>query len=215
MDKRNYIDVWIIEDNEDLRVTLTEIIDGDQELMCSLNFSNCEDAIESLRNVSPPQIILMDIGLPGMSGIEGVRQIKKISPSTIIIMLTIYEDDHKVFESICAGASGYLLKRVTGGEIVQAVKEANCDGAPMNAQIARKVLNMFTRLVEPQADYALTDREKEILQLLVSGLSQKMIADKLFLSTFTIGTHIKNVYAKLQVHSRGQAVAKALKENLI
>jgi len=215
MHNRNYIDVWIIEDNEELRATLVEIVDSDPELMSSLNFSNCEDAITAMATESPPQILLMDIGLPGMSGIEGVRYIKKISPSTIIIMLTIYEDDHKVFESICAGASGYLLKRATGEQIVKAIKEANCDGAPMSAQIARRVLTMFAKLVEPHADYALTVREKEILQFLVSGLSQKMIAEKLFLSPFTIGTHIKNVYAKLQVHSRGQAVAKALKERLI
>jgi len=209
------IDVWIIEDNKDMLATLTDVINGADGMICSKNFSNSEDVLSALEEESPPQVMLMDIGLPGMSGIEGVRHVKTISPATQVIMITVYEDNEKVFESICAGASGYLLKRVSGEKIIEAIREAFMGGAPMNAQIARKVLTMFTKLIGPKADYSLTVREKEILQLLVSGLSQKMIADKLFLSVFTIGTHIKNVYAKLQVHSRGEAVAKALKENLI
>jgi DNA-binding NarL/FixJ family response regulator len=211
----DYIDVWIIEDNNELRETLTEVVDNAPDMMCSLNFDNCEAAIQSLQTESPPQIILMDIGLPGMSGIEGVRYIKTISPATDIIMLTVFEDNDKIFESLCAGASGYLLKRISGTKIIDAIRDAQAGGAPMNAQIARKVLTMFTNLVAPQANYSLTNREKEILDLLVSGHSQKMIADKLFLSPFTIGTHIKNIYAKMQVHSRGEVVAKALKEKLI
>jgi DNA-binding NarL/FixJ family response regulator len=209
------IDVWVIEDNQDLLTTLTDVINSMPGMACSRNFTNCEEVIKTLKEESPPQVMLMDIGLPGMDGIEGVRHIKNISPATQVIMLTVYEDNDKVFESICAGASGYLLKRVPGKKIINAIREAHSGGAPMNAQIARKVLNMFTKLVAPQADYALTAREKEILDLLVSGLSQKMISDKLILSVFTIGTHIKNIYAKLQVHSRGEAVAKALKENLL
>ena len=209
------IDVWIIEDNEELLATLTEIINSAQDIICSQNFTNYEDVLDAIKEESPPQVMLMDIGLPGMDGIEGVRHIKTISPTTQIIMLTVYEDNDRVFQSICAGASGYLLKRVSSEKIIEAIKETQSGGAPMNGQIARKVLTMFTKLVAPQADYALTAREKEILNLLVSGLSQKIIADKLFLSIFTIGTHIKNIYAKLQVHSRGEAVAKALKENLI
>jgi DNA-binding NarL/FixJ family response regulator len=211
----DYIDVWIIEDNNELRETLTEVINNAPDMMCSLNFDYCENAIESLQTESPPQIILMDIGLPGMSGIEGVRHIKAISPTTNIIMLTVFEDNDKIFESLCAGASGYLLKRISGDKILEAIRDAWEGGAPMNAQIARKVLTMFTSLVAPQANYSLTSREKEILDLLVSGLSQKMIADKLFLSPFTIGTHIKNIYSKMQVHSRSEVVAKALKEKLI
>jgi DNA-binding NarL/FixJ family response regulator len=210
-----YLDLWVVEDNDEMRATLVEVIDSDPEMMCSLSFVKCEDAITALQKESPPQVILMDIGLPGMSGIEGVRRIRAISPATQILMLTIYEDDANVFESLCAGASGYLLKGGSTQKIIDAIKEVRAGGAPMNAQIARKVLAMFTKIVSPQADYNLTEREKEILQQLVSGKSQKQIADKLFLSPLTIATHMKNIYAKLHVHSRSEAVAKALKERLL
>jgi len=210
-----YLDVWVIEDNDEMRETLVEVIDSDPEMMCSLSFVKCEDAITALQKESPPQVMLMDIGLPGMSGIEGVRRVRAISPATQILMLTIYEDDANVFESLCAGAAGYLLKGGSTDKIIAAIKEARQGGAPMNAQIAKKVLAMFTKIVSPQADYSLTEREKEILNLLVSGKPQKQIAEKLFLSPLTIATHIKNIYAKLQVHSRSEAVAKALRERLI
>jgi DNA-binding NarL/FixJ family response regulator len=212
---RKYLDVWVIEDNDELRATLVEVIDSDAEMMCSLSFVRCEEALAALQKESPPQVMLMDIGLPGMSGIEGVRRIRAISPATQILMLTIYEDDANVFESLCAGAAGYLLKSGSTGQIITAIKEARDGGAPMNAQIAKKVLTMFTKIVAPHADYALTAREKEILNLLVSGKPLKQIADTLFLSPFTIATHMKNIYAKLHVHSRSEAVAKALKERLL
>lgn len=210
-----YLDLWVIEDNDELRATLVEVIDSDAEMMCSLNFGKCEDALAALKNESPPQIILMDIGLPGMSGIEGVRRIRSISPATQFIMLTIYEDDDNVFHSLCAGAIGYLLKGGSTEKIIAAIKEVQGGGAPMNAHIAKKVLTMFNKLVAPQADYSLTEREKEILTLLVSGKAQKQIAEALFLSPLTIATHTKNIYAKLQVHCRSAAVAKALKEHLL
>jgi len=214
-DDDKYLDVWVVEDNDELRATLAEVIDSDAEMMCSLSFARCEEALAALQHESPPQIILMDIGLPGMSGIEGVRRIHSISPSTQFIMLTIYEDDDNVFQSLCAGATGYLVKGGSTDKVIDAIKEVRCGGAPMNAQIAKKVLTMFTHLVAPHADYALTEREKEILSLLVSGKSQKQSAEKLFLSPFTIATHMKNIYAKLHVHSRSEAVAKAIKENLL
>ncbi len=210
-----HIDVWVIEDNDELRSILVEVVDRDKSMLCSGDFANCEDALKQLKNESPPNVILMDIVLPGMSGIEGVRRIKAISPATQLIMLTVYGDNDKVFESICAGASGYLLKGGSTDEIIAAIKDVLVGGAPMNAQIARKVLDMFAKFVSPQADYALTKREKEILELLVDGLSQKQMAAKLNLSPHTIDTHIKNIYAKLHVHSCTEAVAKALKERLI
>ncbi|MGH7598663.1 MAG: response regulator [bacterium] len=210
-----YLDVWVIEDNDEMRATLVEVVDSDPQMMCSLSFVKCEDAIAALQKESPPQVILMDIGLPGMSGIEGVRRIRAISPATQILMLTIYEDDANIFESLCAGATGYLLKGGSTDKIIAAIKEVQAGGAPMNAQIAKKVLAMFAKLVSPQANYALTEREKEILTLLVSGKSQKQLADKLFLSPFTIAIHMKNIYAKLHVHSRSEAVAKTLKEHLL
>lgn len=210
-----YLDLWVIEDNDELRATLVEVIDSAADMMCSLNFGKCEDALAALKNEPPPQIILMDIGLPGMSGIEGVRRIHSISPATQFIMLTIFEDEPKIFESLCAGASGYLLKGGSTDKILEAIREVQSGGAPMNAHIAKKVLTMFTHLVAPHADYALTAREKEILNQLISGKPQKQIAEALFLSPFTIATHMKNIYAKLHVHCRSEAVAKALKEKLI
>lgn len=210
-----YLDVWVIEDNDELRATLVEVIDSAPDMMCSLNFARCEEALAALKHESPPQIMLMDIGLPGMSGIEGVRRVRAVSPATHILMLTIYEDDANVFESLCAGASGYLLKGGSTDKIIAAIKEVRDGGAPMNAQIAKKVLTLFTKIVAPHEDYALTAREKEILTLLVSGQPQKQIAATLHLSPFTIATHMKNIYAKLHVHSRSEAVAKAIKEHLL
>ncbi|MGH7450321.1 MAG: response regulator [bacterium] len=209
------IEVWVIEDNPEYRRTLDALINRAADMKCARQFVACEEAISALSTESPPQVILLDIGLPGMSGVEGVQHFKAVSPSSQIIMLTVYEDDDNIFKSICAGASGYLVKRLSGGKILEAIRDTITGGAPMNAPIARKVLNMFARFVKPTSDYDLTKREKEILDLLVAGETQKMIAGCLNLSAHTIGTHIKNIYVKLQVHSRGEVVAKALRENLI
>ncbi|RMG66768.1 MAG: DNA-binding response regulator [Calditrichaeota bacterium] len=208
-------DIWVVEDNHELRHTLEEVIDSEPDLICSMSFRRCEDLITALQKESPPQIILMDIGLPGMSGIEGLHHIRSLSPATQVIMLTIYEDDDKVFESLCAGAIGYLVKGQTTLKIVESIRVVLDGGAPMNARIARKVLTMFSRFVSPQADYALTRREQEILELLVQGYSQKQMAAQLNLSPLTVATHMKNIYAKLHVHSRTEAVVKALRERLI
>jgi len=212
---KNYIDVWIVEDSEEYRTSLVDVIDSAEDMLCPLSFATCEKAITALQEESPPQFILMDIGLPGMSGIEGVPLIKSLSPTTEVIMLTVYEDNDKIFRSICAGASGYLLKKQPASEILACIREACQGGALMNAHIARKVLDMFAKVIAPQGDYALTQREKEILEQAVAGLSPKMIAAELSISPHTVVTHMKNIYAKLQVHSRSEAVAKALKENLI
>lgn len=209
------IDLWIIEDDPLYRETIEKLLNDTPGLKCNQTFSACEAALKSLDKQDAPVVVLMDIGLPGMNGIEGVKRIKAISPSTDIIMLTIYEEDEKVFRAICSGANGYLLKSSSGEEIIHAINEVLEGGAPMNAQIARRVLDMFTNLAAPQGEYGLTDREKEILKLLTEGLTKKGIADKLFLSFFTIDTHLKNIYAKLHVHTRSGAVAKVLKEHLI
>lgn len=212
---QNPIDVWVVEDNDEYRNVLVEVINSAPGMKCSQNFVKCEQAIAALEVESPPQVVLMDIILPGMSGIEGIQPIKSLSPSTAIIMLTVYEGNDMIFRSLCAGASGYLLKKSPGAKIVESIREAHEGGAPMTAQIARKLLDIFAITATPHSDYALTFREKDILQLVVDGLSPKMIAGKLTLSQHTVTTHMRNIYAKLHVHSRSEAVVKVLKEHLL
>jgi DNA-binding NarL/FixJ family response regulator len=212
---QNLIDVWVVEDNKEYCRVLVEVINSAPAMKCSQSFVKCEQAIAALEVESPPQVLLMDIGLPGMSGIEGIAPIKLLSPATAIVMLTVNEDNDRIFRSLCAGASGYLLKKSPGAKIVESIREAHEGGAPMTAQIARKVLDVFAPTVTPHGDYELTWREKDILQLVVNGLSPKMIAGKLSLSLHTVTTHMRNIYAKLQVHSRSEAVVKALKERLL
>ena len=216
--------VWLVEDNDTFRSSILELLNSSESLRCERASSTCEEALRWLGEGEVPEVVLMDIKLPGMDGIEGVRQFKTASPSTSVIMLTIYDDDDKVFHAICAGANGYLLKKQLAGHgiedaggdsIVAAIHDVLGGGAPMNAHIARRVLEMFAKFSVPRNEYGLSAREKEILQRLVEGLTMKQIAEKLFLSYYTIDTHLKNIYAKLQVHSRSSAVAKALKENLL
>jgi DNA-binding NarL/FixJ family response regulator len=207
--------VWVVEDNASYRESITDLVRHTPGLQFEFAFSSCEEALEELHRSAFPDIILMDIGLPGMSGIEGVRRVKAISPETRVVMLTVFDENDMIFRAICAGASGYLLKSESSERIISALQEVLSGGAPMNAQIAAKVVDMFSRLAAPKGNYGLTAREREILQCLVDGLSKKQIADKLFLSFHTIDMHMRGIYTKLQVHSRSGAVAKALRENLL
>lgn len=207
--------VWVVEDNASFRENVSELVRQTPGLQYERAFPSCEAALSELENSPFPDIILMDIGLPGMNGIEGVRRVKAISPETLVIMLTVFDENEMIFQAICAGASGYLLKSESTEKIVSSLQDVLNGGAPMNAQIARKVVDMFSHLASPKGDYRLTAREREILQSLVDGISKKQIADKLFLSFHTIDMHMRGIYSKLQVHSRSGAVAKALKENLL
>ena len=211
----DFLALWIIEDDDLYRDTLRSLIDSTEGMRCTRAFRTCEEAFKVLEKEYAPEVVLMDIGLPGMSGIDGIRRIKSTSPATDLVILTIHEEDQNVFRAICAGASGYLLKSSPPGEIVDAIREVTGGGAPMNAQIARKVLTMFSDLATPKGDYGLTEREKEILHLMIDGLTKKAIARDLFVSSFTVETHIKNIYAKLHVHSGRGAVSKVLKEHLL
>ncbi len=215
VDDRNSITIWVIEDDALFRTTLVSIVDAAEGLRCEFSFDSCEALLEKLEREFAPDVVLMDIGLPGIDGIEGVRRIKAISPATDILMLTIFEEDEKIFKAICAGANGYLLKSSPANDILSAIHEVLNGGAPMNAKIARRVLDMFSDFGTPKGDYGLTEREKDILRLMIDGLTKKVIADELFLSFHTIDTHIKNIYQKLQVHSKSGAVAKVLKERLL
>ena len=209
--------VWIVEDNAKLRRDLAVLIEAEADLSCPVSASSCEDALAALAEEPPPDVVLMDLGLPGMSGIEGTARLHSLSPATRVVVLTVHAEDESVFDAICAGACGYLLKPSAPEEIVAAVRQAARGAAPMNAYIASKVLAMFTRLAPARAhdDYGLTRRERDILQLLVDGLTMRQIAHRLAVSYHTVDTHLRNVYAKLHVRTRTSAVAKALREKLI
>ncbi len=207
--------VWLVEDNVQFRTNISELVDETAGLACELAVSSCEEAFAQLETMAAPDIVLMDIGLPGVNGIEGIRHLKSLAPSAQVIMLTVFDDNEKIFQSICAGASGYLLKSAPPDEIMRSLREILDGGAPVNAQIARKMLDMFAEIVSPKGDYRITSAEKEILHRLVAGMPKKQIAHDLGISFHTVDTHLRNIYAKLQVHSRSEAVAKALKERLL
>ena len=210
----NLINIWLVEDNSRYRKSLATVINSTPGMESSKAFSTCEEALAAIKTEIEPDVILLDIGLPGMSGIKGIQQFKLLSPKSHIVILTIYEDNDTVFDALCEGASGYLLKDSTQDKIVESIREVLAGGAPLNMRIAQKVLQLFSKLKTKETNYGLTDREKEILQYIVSGLTKQQIADKLFLSFHTVNTHIKNIYKKLHVTTKAAVVSKAYKENL-
>jgi len=204
------IRIAIVEDNNTLRQSLEQLINRADDMQCVASLSNLMNVISDLGKVTV-DIVLMDIGLPNISGIEGVRTVKNNYPEIQVLMFTVFEDDEKIFAAIRAGASGYILKKTPPPEILEAIRELYTGGAPMSPSIARKVIHAFQS--EPSSameDYKLTTREKEILYSLVDGLSYKKIAEKYVVSISTIRTHICNIYHKLHVNSKSQAVAKIL-----
>jgi DNA-binding NarL/FixJ family response regulator len=207
--------VWVVEDNDGFRNELVRLLDGSDVFHCGHDFASCEPALGLLRSGELPDLILMDIGLPGMDGIEGIRVAKEISPSVKVVMLTVFEDADNIMRAIAAGASGYLHKSAPIASAIESLKSILAGGAPMSPQIARKMLEVFAEKTSPSADYSLTPREREILRLLVDGLTKKEIADKIFLSFHTIDNHLRNIYTKLHVQSRSSAVSKALTERLL
>jgi DNA-binding NarL/FixJ family response regulator len=217
-DTQARVDVWVVEDNRILRESLADLLNDQADLRCPVAVGSCEEFVAALEADRIPDIVLMDIGLPGRSGIEGVTRISSVSPTSKVIILTIHGEDEKVFDAICAGASGYLLKPSNPATILDAIRDVQRGAAPINPYIARKMLGLFARLAPPkpsEIDYGLTTREKGILQLLVDGLTMEQIAGELSLSYHTIGNHLRNIYRKLHVRSRSRAVAKALKEELL
>ena len=209
------IAVAIVEDHEDTRLGISYILKGNNAFEVVGSFSTAEELIKKFERVRP-DVILMDIELPGISGIEATAIIKKDHPNVQITMLSVFKDDDNVFNAICAGACGYISKPILPAQITEIVEQAFAGASPMSPDIARRVLEMFRQYVPPQKeDYNLTPREMEVLNLLVQGFDNNMIAEKLFLSTFTIRAHIRNIYDKLHVHSKSQAVAKALQERVL
>ncbi len=202
--------VLIVEDDQEIRNSFSLIVNSSQRFMVINAYSNCEEAIESI-NRDKPEIILMDVELPGMNGIQGTKIIKEKSPMSEIIMVTVYEDSELVFEALKAGASGYITKSANYMELLTALEEIVKGGAPMSSRIARMVIDNFH--VNPNSP--LTRRETEILQLIAEGKTYTQISEELFISKETAKTHIKNIYSKLQVNSKSEAIAKANLEKLI
>ena len=210
------IKVLIIEDNDLFRKSLTNVINKSSKMKCAGAYISAEDALKDIEQKElKPQVVLMDIGLPGITGVECISYIKDLSHETKIIMLTIHDDDDNIFKAVCSGAAGYLLKDMQPEKIIESIEEVLDGGAPMNSNIAKKVLDLFKNMTAPVASYDLTSRENEILKLLVDGLSKKQIAEKIFLSYHTVDVHIRHIYEKLEVHTCSGAVAKALKERLL
>lgn len=209
------ISVAIVEDNASIRDGIARLLNASPGFRCNQKYASCEEALQSIKEPLP-DIVLMDIGLDGMSGIEGVRRLKQRYPNLNVVMLTVYDDNERIFQSLCNGAIGYLLKNSSTDAIVAALTEVHRGGAAMTPSIAKKVLNLFRSVAPAQTErYDLTKRETEILEHLVAGSSYKMIAYDLGISNETVHTHIKRVYEKLQVHSKSEAVAKALRQKLV
>jgi DNA-binding NarL/FixJ family response regulator len=211
--------IAIFDDNKNIRDSITLLLQTVPEFEVAGSFSNVLDCVDDIRECKP-DIVLMDIEMPGMTGIEAVRTIKKEFPQILILMQTVFEDDDRVFDSICAGASGYLLKNFLNTKLVDSIKELQYGGSPMSPSIARKVFNrmqQIPQLFKPEEvpDYNLTPREKEVLSCIVDGLSYKMIADKLSISYETVRSHVKKIYEKLHVASLTEVVSKAMKERIV
>ena len=208
--------IWVIEDNVLYRDTLASLIDRSERFRCARVFGDGQSAVQVLHVEKVlPRVILMDLGLPGMSGIECTRAIRQRSPAIPVVVLTVHQSNERIFEAICAGASGYMLKSDTSDDILRGIAIALDGGAAIDGQIARRVLEMFSRMVTPKADYGLSKREREILELLVEGHTKQRTAAHLQLSPHTIDGHVRNIYSKLHVNNRSGAVAKAVKENLL
>ena len=206
------VSVWLIEDNQNFRSTLARVVNGMAGVKCSNQFSNAEDALDALHAGAVPDVVLLDVGLPGLNGLDAIKQIKTLSPTTRIVMLTVFDDHEKVFKAVCAGASGYLLKPSNTTSIVRSIKEALSGGAPMTPQVAKSVLDMLSGRAAPKPVQILTSREQSVLRLMGQGRGMKGIADELQLSYHTVDSHLRNIYAKLHVHTSTAAVAKAVKE---
>jgi len=209
------IKVAIIEDLREVREGLAMLINGTTSFSCVGSFRSMETAIANLGDVDP-DMILTDIGLPGMDGIAGIAILREKFPGLPCLALTVYDDDERIFAALCAGAIGYLLKNTQPTRLLEALREVQAGGAPMSPEVARRVITLFQHFTPPQnAAYHLTPQEKELLKMLVEGHSYKTAAHQLKISIHTVSFHLRNIYEKLQVHSKSEAVAKALREHIL
>jgi DNA-binding NarL/FixJ family response regulator len=209
------ITVAIIEDERDIRECLSVLVNGTPGYACTGSFRTVEEALDKIPH-RLPDVVLSDIGLPGMSGIEGVKILKQRYPQLLVLMLTVYDDDERIFDAMCAGACGYLLKKTPPARLLDSLTEAVQGGAPMSPEVARRVIALFRDIRPPdRADYKLTPHETRLLKLFVEGHNYKTAAAELRVSVNTINFHVRSIYEKLQVHSRSEAVAKALLNRLV
>jgi DNA-binding NarL/FixJ family response regulator len=207
--------VAIIEDQRDLREGLQMLINGTVGYRCTGSYRSMEDALYEISR-DLPDVVLVDIGLPRMQGDEGIRILKERYPELLLIALTVFDDDEQIFNAICAGASGYLLKKTPPSRLLESLKEAMSGGAPMSPEVASRVVALFRDLRPPyKADYRLTSQETDLLKLLVEGHNYKTAAAEMNVSTSTISYHLQSIYRKLRVHSKTEAVAKALRSRII
>lgn len=209
------IKLLVYEDNPQLREGLSMLINGSEGFEVLASFKNCNNVLSELREYNP-DIILMDIDMPGTNGIAGLKQIRLVNNEVKILMLTVFDDNKNVFEAISNGANGYVLKKTPPAKLLEYIQEAQSGGAPMTSSIATQVLKMFSAInYEKGEDYNLSDREKEVLSLLVNGYSYKMVSAEMFIAIDTVRSHIKKIYEKLHVNSKSEAVAKAFKDKII
>jgi DNA-binding NarL/FixJ family response regulator len=209
------IKVLLYEDNPSLREGLTMLISGSDGFEVVASFKNCEHVVDEV-SAFEPDVVLMDIDMPVVNGIEGLKRIRAVNDQVKILMLTVFDDNQNVFQAVSNGANGYVLKKTPPARLLEYIGEAATGGAPMTASIATQVLKMFANMNTKQGeDYHLSDREKQVLQLLVDGYSYKMIASEMFIAIDTVRSHIKKIYEKLHVNSKSEAVAKAFKDRIV
>ena len=207
--------VVLVEDLREVREGLAALINGTPGFKCAAAYGMMETALARIEN-DKPDVILTDLGLPGMSGIEGIERMRRLFPDVPILALTIFDNDNQIFNALCSGANGYLLKNTPPARLLEALKEAVEGGSPMSPAIAARVVRLFREFRPPEhADYYLTRQETELLKLLVEGHHKKTAAREMDISVHTVSFHLKNIYEKLQVHSKTEAVAKALREHLV
>ena len=209
------IKVALIEDQREVREGLAILISGTAGFCCTGSFRSMEEALRKIDS-EVPDVVLTDIGLPGMSGTEGIRILKERYPQLPIVALTVYDDEEEIFNALCAGASGYLLKDTQPARLLECLREVISGGAPMSPEVARRVVSLFREFRPPErAKHNLTPAETDLLKLLIEGHNYKTAAAELGISVHTVSFHLKNIYEKLQVHSKSEAVAKALRQRIV
>ncbi|MDQ2746363.1 MAG: response regulator transcription factor [Acidobacteriota bacterium] len=209
------INVAIIEDRREIREGLAMLINGTEGFVCKGKFGSMEEGLRRVGSENP-DVVLCDIGLPGMDGIEGIKILKEKFPELLIIMLTIYDDDERIFNALCAGACGYLLKKTPPVRLLDALREAVAGGSPMSPEVARRVITLFREIRPPErADYDLSPHELRLLKMLVEGHNYKTAAAEIGVTVHAVSFHMRNIYEKLQVHSKSEAVAVAMRDRLI